>query len=52
MGGNIVVASVQSNVGGSPTLRPITRVTIDNVVDTQRRRRDKIVATVTAAGTV
>ena len=52
MGPNSVTASVQSNVGSSPTLLPIKRVTIDNVVDTQRRRRDKIVATVTAAATV
>lgn len=52
LAGNTVSCSVQSNVTSTPTLLPIRRVTIDNVVDTQRRRRDKIVATVTAAGTV
>ena len=52
MGSNSVACSVQSNVGGTPTFLPIRRVTSDNVADTQRRRRDKIVGTVVNSATV
>jgi hypothetical protein len=52
MAGNTVTAVIRSNTGHFAGPLPITRVKIDNVPDTQRRRRDKVTATAIATGTV
>lgn len=52
MGGNTVSCVIRSNTGHFGGPLPITRVKIDNVADTQRRRRDKITATSVYAATV
>lgn len=52
MGSNSVAVVIRTNSPSFPFGIAVKRLKIDNVPDTQRRRRDKVASTVTVTGTV